>query len=238
MTNFSSFCSPLPMIAFEPISHSWELSISRTVSPLLAALRASSSLRSGRPHHSLPRVVVVARLASSQQLLLCRAPSSSQEPWQEQPWARPRLLRALASCSFLANSSANFLVLSNSFSRSANSRFFVKHQSLHLLQPSFDFRVQRFDTWEQSFSFFAVLRGAVLDLRVADFDRSAPFDFLTCRCVVFDRGLLFSFAEVFSGGPVLEGPLARLQFQQASLQRRNVETRAHGPDARLVLPES
>ena len=47
------------------------------------------------------------------------------------------------------------------------------------------------------FSFFAVLRGAVLDLRVADFDRSAPFDFLTCRCVVFDRGLLFSFAEAF-----------------------------------------
>ena len=60
------------------------------------------------------------------------------------------------------------------------------------------------------FSFFAVLRVAVFALRVADFDRSAPFDFLTCRCVVLDRGLLFSWLLPSSGGPVFEGPLARL----------------------------
>ena len=101
----------------------------------------------------------------------------------------------LASCSFLARSSASFLVFNNSFSRSASSRFFVNARVSISCSLASTFGSK--GLMGAVFSFFAVLRGAVFDLRVADFDRSAPFDFLTCRCVVLDRGLLFSFAEAF-----------------------------------------
>mmetsp|Transcript_16554 Transcript_16554/g.43492 ORF Transcript_16554/g.43492 Transcript_16554/m.43492 type:complete len:403 (-) Transcript_16554:1275-2483(-) len=194
MTNFSSFCSPLPMIAFEPISHSWELSISRTVSPFWAAL-ASVELTSVGPPPSPPLafVAVLPRAVAFFGGAFFLAGGAFFAGGALGGGARAFL--ELASWSFLASSSANFFVLRSSFSLSASSRFFVS------ARVSISWR--RASTFGSRgligavFSFFAVLRGAVFDLRVADFDRSAPFDFLTCRCVVLDRGLLFSFADAF-----------------------------------------
>mmetsp|Transcript_2321 Transcript_2321/g.6511 ORF Transcript_2321/g.6511 Transcript_2321/m.6511 type:complete len:319 (-) Transcript_2321:3173-4129(-) len=187
ITNFSSLCSPEPIIALAPISHSWALSISSLVSPFCAAFDSVEETSVGPPpSFAAPRVVVVrpffagAFLAGAFFFAGALAGTA---------FGAATGFRALASWSFLARSSASFFVLSNSFSRSASSRFFVNAKVSISCSRASTFGSRGLMTGA-AFSFFAVFRGWVLALRVVA-------DFLTCLCVVLDRGLLFSFAEAF-----------------------------------------